>query len=99
MYKLNNWFIRFNNKGKINYYVEKTIDEDQNDNIFGYVYWNRIGRGHGLENGDGTGNGVGNGVGSENGHGSGDGSGNGAGLKNGYIAGDRYRLQDGYFGR
>ena len=35
MYKLNNWFIRFNNRGKINYYVEKNIyeGEDQNDNV------------------------------------------------------------------
>ena len=52
MYKLNNWFIRFNNRGKINYYVEKNIyeGEDQNDNV--------INRGCGLEKGNGIGYGV-----------------------------------------
>ena len=92
MYKLNNWFIRFNNRGKINYYVEKNIyeSEDQNDNV--------INRGCGLEKGNGIGYGVGNGAGSENGNGSGNGCRNGAGAKNGYVGGDRYHLHNGYFG-
>lgn len=92
MYKLNNWFIRFNNRGKINYYVEKNIYEgkDQNDNV--------INRGCGLETGNGLGYGIGNGAGSENGNGSGNGCRNGAGVKNGYVGGDRYHLHNGYFG-
>lgn len=92
MYKLNNWFIRFNNRGKINYYVEKNIyeGEDQNDNV--------INRRCCLETGNGIGYGVGNGAGSENGNGSGNGCRNGAGVKNGYVGGDRYHLHNGYFG-
>lgn len=66
MYKLNNWFIRFNNRGKINYYVEKNIyeGEDQNDNV--------INRGCGLEKGNGSGNGCRNGAGAKNGYVGGD---------------------------